>query len=59
MTKPAKAPRPTGRAVQLRKGTTLEMVHLSCPDTHQACLISESFGFPYSTATAFGISTNA
>jgi hypothetical protein len=46
MTKPAKAPRPTGRAVQLRKGTTLEMVHLSCPDTHQACLISESFGLP-------------
>ena len=44
MTKPAKAPRQTGRVVQLRKGTTLEMVRLSCPDAHQAGLISESFG---------------
>lgn len=46
MTKPAKAPRQTGRVVQLRKGTTLEMVHHSCPDAHQASLISESFGLP-------------
>lgn len=46
MTKPAKAPRQTGRVVQLRKGTTLEMVRLSCPDAHQAGLISESFGLP-------------
>ena len=32
------------RVVQLRKGTTLEMVRLCCPDTNQATLISESFG---------------
>lgn len=32
------------RVVQLRKGTTLEMVRLCCPDTNQAALISESFG---------------
>ncbi|UVK48440.1 hypothetical protein BPNPMPFG_007814 (plasmid) [Mesorhizobium sp. AR07] len=34
------------RVVQLRKGTTLEMVRLCCPDGHQATLISESFGLP-------------
>lgn len=28
----------------LRKGTTLEMVRLTCPDTAQAMLIAESFG---------------
>jgi hypothetical protein len=32
------------RVVQLRKGTTLEMVRLCCPDANQAALISESFG---------------
>ncbi|MER9174490.1 hypothetical protein NKH72_12935 [Mesorhizobium sp. M0955] len=32
------------RVVQLRKGTTLEMVRLCCPDGRQATLISESFG---------------
>ena len=32
------------RVVQLRKGTTLEMVRLCCPDANQATLISESFG---------------
>ncbi|ESW67086.1 hypothetical protein NKL07_01065 [Mesorhizobium sp. C280B] len=32
--------------VQLRKGTTLEMVRLCCPDGNQAALISESFGLP-------------
>lgn len=34
------------RVVQLRKGTTLEMVRLACPDANQASLISESFGLP-------------
>jgi hypothetical protein len=46
MTKPARTPRQTGRVVQLRKGTTLEMVRLSCPDAHQVTLIAESFGLP-------------
>lgn len=32
------------RVTQLRKGTTLEMVRLCCPDANQASLISESFG---------------
>ncbi|WP_107676218.1 hypothetical protein [Agrobacterium sp. LAD9] len=35
---------PSARVVQLRKGATLEMVRLTCPDTAQALLISESFG---------------
>ena len=39
------APRPS-KVVQLRKGTTLEMIRLCCPDTAQATLISESFGLP-------------
>ncbi len=30
----------------LRKGTTLEMVRLCCPDNAQASLISENFGLP-------------
>lgn len=34
------------RVVPLRKGTTLEMVRLCCPDGNQAALISESFGLP-------------
>lgn len=34
------------RVVQLRKGTTLEMIRLCCPDSNQASLISESFGLP-------------
>ena len=38
--------RPTGRVLQIRKGTTLEMVCLACPDTAQAILIAESFGSP-------------
>ena len=38
------APRHTARVVQLRKGTTLEMVRLACPDATQATRISESFG---------------
>ncbi|AZO81974.1 MULTISPECIES: hypothetical protein [unclassified Bosea (in: a-proteobacteria)] len=40
------APRPTARVVQLRKGTTLEMARLACPDAAQAILIAESFGLP-------------
>ena len=34
------------RVVALRKGTTLEMVRLCCPDGNQSALISESFGLP-------------
>ncbi|CAH1696606.1 conserved hypothetical protein [Hyphomicrobiales bacterium] len=40
----AQSPRQTARVVQLRKGTTLEMVRLACPDMTQAMRISESFG---------------
>ncbi|MBS7707867.1 hypothetical protein [Chelatococcus asaccharovorans] len=40
------APRQTARVVQLRKGTTLEMVRLACPDAAQALMIAESFGSP-------------
>lgn len=46
MTKTARAPRQAARVVPLRKGTTLEMVRLACPDATQALLISESFGLP-------------
>jgi hypothetical protein len=44
--KTAPAPRPAARVVPLRKGTTLEMVRLACPDATQAALIAESFGSP-------------
>jgi hypothetical protein len=44
--KSAPAPRPTARVVSLRKGTTLEMVRLACPDATQAALIAENFGSP-------------
>ncbi|HEV7323483.1 MAG TPA: hypothetical protein VGN91_00300 [Bosea sp. (in: a-proteobacteria)] len=44
MAKTAQSPRQTARVVQLRKGTTLEMVRLACPDATQAMRISESFG---------------
>lgn len=37
-------PRQSARIVQLRKGATVEMVRLTCPDTAQALKISESFG---------------
>ncbi len=36
--------RPSARVVQLRKGATLEMVRLTCPDSVQAMRIAESFG---------------
>jgi hypothetical protein len=42
--KSAPTPRPAARVVPLRKGTTLEMVRLACPDATQAALIAESFG---------------
>lgn len=45
MTKAARTNR-SSKVVQLRKGTTIEMVRLACPDSHQATLISESFGLP-------------
>ncbi len=43
MAKPATT-RPSARVVQLRKGGTLEMVRLTCPDAVQALRIAESFG---------------
>ena len=46
MTSTARTPRQPAKVVQLRKGTTLEMVRLCCPDAAQAILISESFGLP-------------
>ena len=36
--------RQPARVVQLRKGATLEMVRLTCPDAVQAMRIAESFG---------------
>lgn len=44
MAKTAQSPRQTARVIPLRKGTTIEMVRLACPDQQQALLISESFG---------------
>ncbi|MBB4189452.1 hypothetical protein GGE07_006134 [Sinorhizobium terangae] len=44
MAKPATPSRQSARVVQLRKGATLEMVRLSCPDSAQALKIAESFG---------------
>lgn len=42
---PSRQPaRPSARVVQLRKGATLEMVRLTCPDIAQALKIAESFG---------------
>lgn len=46
MAKTSAAPRTSARVVPLRKGTTLEMVRLACPDATQAARISESFGLP-------------
>ncbi|MCW1410702.1 MULTISPECIES: hypothetical protein [Rhizobium] len=43
MAKPA-TNRQSARVVQLRKGATLEMVRLTCPDSAQALKIAESFG---------------
>jgi hypothetical protein len=44
MTQPATSNRSSSRVVQLRKGATLEMVRLTCPDSAQALKIAESFG---------------
>lgn len=44
MTKTARAPRTSARVVQLRRGTTVEMIRLVCPDAAQATRIAESFG---------------
>ncbi|RWG07819.1 hypothetical protein [Mesorhizobium sp.] len=38
--------RSSAPVVPLRKGTTLQMVRLACPDAAQCSLISESFGLP-------------
>ncbi|UVK49139.1 hypothetical protein BPNPMPFG_006860 (plasmid) [Mesorhizobium sp. AR07] len=46
MSSSARSSKAKARVVQLRKGTTLEMVRLCCPDSNQASLISESFGLP-------------
>ncbi|AMM87403.1 hypothetical protein [Martelella sp. AD-3] len=46
MTSNARPSRQSGKVVQLRKGASLEMVRLACPDSAQAFLISESFGLP-------------
>lgn len=44
MAKPVTQSRPSARVVQLRKGATIEMVRLTCPDEAQALKIAESFG---------------
>lgn len=46
MTIKAATSRPFARVVPPRKGTTLEMVRLVCPDAAQCALIAESFGLP-------------
>jgi len=44
MAKPATQSRQSARVLQLRKGATIEMVRLTCPDEAQALRIAESFG---------------
>ncbi len=44
MAKTSAAPRQSARVIPLRKGATLEMVRLACPDASQAARISENFG---------------
>ena len=44
MTCTAQSSRRSANVTQLRKGASLEMVRLACPDSDQASLISESFG---------------
>lgn len=46
MSRSTRSTKTKARVVQHRKGTTLEMVRLCCPDGNQAALISESFGLP-------------
>lgn len=44
MAKPSTPNRSNARSSQSRRGTTLEMVRLSCPDAAEAFKIAESFG---------------
>ncbi|AJD43985.1 hypothetical protein C9413_08550 [Rhizobium sp. SEMIA 4085] len=44
MAKAATQSRQSARVAQLRKGATLEMVRLTCPDTAQALKLAENFG---------------
>jgi hypothetical protein len=44
MTKPPSNSRQSPHVVQPRKGATVEMVRLTCPDSAQALKIAESFG---------------
>jgi len=44
MTKTPRAPRQAAKVMSLRKGTTLEMVRLCCPDAAMAEQIAEVFG---------------
>ncbi|WP_018240616.1 hypothetical protein [Ensifer sp. BR816] len=44
MAKPATQSRHSARVMQLRKGATIDMVRLTCPDAAQAMAIAESFG---------------
>jgi hypothetical protein len=44
MTKTARVSRKTAKVLPLRKGTTLEMVRLCCPDAAMAEQIAEAFG---------------
>lgn len=44
VTSSRQASRPAARVGQLRKGATIEMVRLTCPDEAQALRIAESFG---------------
>ena len=46
MAKSTSVSRAPARVVPLRKGATVEMVRLACPDAAQAARISESFGLP-------------
>lgn len=46
MTKKAANSRAITSVVPPRKGTTLQMVRLTCPDATQSSLIAESFGLP-------------
>lgn len=46
MTSNARPSRQSGKFAQLRKGVSLEIVRLACPDSAQASVISESFGLP-------------
>ena len=44
MTKTSRTPRKSASATVNRRGTTLEMIRLCCPDASQATQIAETFG---------------